>query len=297
MTKERTITLPSADDALEPGYNLSLGAILIETGRLSPEDLERIRQAQEEQGLEFGEAGIALGVLSPEDIQYALARQFNYPYLARESSLLSPELVAAFEPYGERAEALRALRSHIMLRWFTGEPGHRALVIVSPARGEGRSILAANLAIVFCQVGEKTLLVDADMRHPRQHELFQLDPSVGLSSVLSGRASWNAAIRQIPDLVDLWVLPAGPKPPNPQELLARGAFNQRIRELREDYDVIILDTPEAQGIADVHIVAAAAGAALVIAKKGMTSVTAVGNVAEALRQVGVNVLGSVLIDT
>jgi receptor protein-tyrosine kinase len=156
-------------------------------------------------------------------------------------------------------------------------------------------VLAANLAIVFCQVGEKTLLIDADMRHPRQHDLFQLDPSVGLSSVLSGRASWQDAIRHVPDLEDLWVLPAGPKPPNPQELLARGGFSKRIRELREDYDVIILDTPEAEGIADVHIVAAAAGAALVIAKKGETSVVALTHVAEALRQVGVNVLGSVLI--
>jgi receptor protein-tyrosine kinase len=294
MKTERTRNLTSSGYTREPGYDLTLGAILVETGRLSEDDVERIRDLQEDQGLEFGEAGIALGVLTQDDLQYALARQFNYPYLARESSLLSPELVAAFEPYGRRAEALRALRSHIMLRWFTGEPGHRALAVVSPSRGEGRSVLAANLAIVFCQVGEKTLLIDADMRHSRQHELFQMDPAVGLSSVLSGRATWGDAIRQVPDLMDLWILPAGPTPPNPQELLARGAFGKRIMELREDYDVIILDTPEAEGIADVHVIAAAAGAALVIAKKGSTSVTGISHMAEALRQVGVNILGSVL---
>lgn len=294
MTINISKNLPLTGNATAQGYGMPLMAILIEAGRLTAEEAARIQRLQRERGLKFGEAALESGILTVDDLQFALARQFDYPYVSKDSSILSRELIAAFDPYSEHVEALRALRSHLMLRWFTGAAEHKALAIVSPSRREGRSYLAANLAIVFSQLGERTLLIDADMRHPRQHRLFELDGTMGLSSVLAGQQSMSDAIRHIPDLVDLWVLPAGTTPPNPQELLARGEFNMRLRELSDEYDAIIVDTPEIEGIADVHLIASATSAALMIAQKGRTAISSVGIATDALRQVGVTIVGSVL---
>lgn len=296
MTINASKDLRPRGDLVGSGYGMPLAAILIESGRLTAEEAAQIQRLQRERGLQFGEAALASGMLTADDLQFALARQFDFPYLSKDSSLLSTELIAAFNPYCEEVEALRALRSHIMLRWFTGAPERKSLAIVSPSRHGGRSYLAANLAIVFSQLGERTLLIDADLRHPRQHELFQLDGEIGLSSVLAGQYHVTDCIRNIPDLLDLAVLPAGTTPPNPQELIARGALNMRIRELGEEYDAIIVDTPEIEGIADVHLIASATGAALMVAQKGRTSVSSVSLATAALRQVGVTVIGSVLMD-
>src|SRR6185295_31397 len=118
----------------------------------------------------------------------------------------------------------------------------QVLTIVGTERGEGRSHLAANLAVVFSQLGERTLLIDADMRHPRQHELFKLPNKSGLSSMLAGRTERNEAQR-IPAFLDLSVLPSGATPPNPVELLGRPVFTQMIEDYAGEYDVILLDTP------------------------------------------------------
>jgi len=199
----------------------SIGAILIDTGRLTPESAERILKLQKEQGLRFGDAAIQLGLLTETDIQRALSRQYDYPYLMPGDDRVSEEVVAAFKPFSPIVEQLRALRSQLMLRWIDAEAGHKTLAVVSAGRGEGRSFTAANLAVVFSQLGERTLLIDADLRNPRQHQLFNLENRIGLSSVLAGRAELPETIVRIPGLIDLSVLPAGATPPNPQELLSR----------------------------------------------------------------------------
>ena len=112
-----------------------------------------------------------------------------------------------------------------MLRWFDRAEERQVLTIVGAERGEGRSYLAANLAIVFSQLGERTLLVDADLREPRQHYLFHLENQIGFSTLLAGRSREEAIVR-IPDLAGLSVLPAGPTPPNPLELLNRLNFDE-----------------------------------------------------------------------
>ena len=105
---------------------------------------------------------------------------------------LSHELVAAYKPFSPVVEQLRALRSELMLRWFDEQPAHKAIAVMSEARGEGRSYIAANLAVVFSQLGGRTLLIDADLRKPSQHLLFGLENRIGLSTVLSGRAGSEA---------------------------------------------------------------------------------------------------------
>ena len=277
------------------GAGRPMGVILVEAGRLAEVDVERIVQFQRERGARFGEAGVALGLLTDDDVRFALSVQFGYPYLSRESTL-SRELVAAYEPSSRSVEQLRALRSQLMLRWFGIGSDRRGLAIVSASPMEGRSYIAANLAIVFSQLGERTLLIDADMRSPRQHHLFNLGRRVGLSDMLVGRAGPEAVV-SIPSLQDLSVLPAGAIPPNPQELLGRQEFSRLLQSLGQDFSVIIIDTPSAGECADAHTVAVRAGAALMVARQNKSSVPQISKFAQGLREFGVTLVGSVLNDS
>jgi receptor protein-tyrosine kinase len=280
-----------------PRANRSIGAILMDSGVLSPEDAERILLLQKEQGLRFGEAAVRLGLLTEADIQYALSRQFSYAYLRTvgDRKPLSDELVAAYHPFSPRVEELRAIRSQLMLRWFDKSEQRQVLSIVGTDRGEGRSALAANLAVVFSQLGERTLLIDGDLRNPRQHDLFLLQNKVGLSTVLSGRSRDEAIIR-ITDLTGLYVLPAGPTPPNPLELLSRLNFDEFLIHVRASFDVVIFDTPALTSGEDGAMIAVRTGAALAVARSGHTRVSAFNDMVQGLMHAGVAVVGSVLND-
>lgn len=271
-----------------------IGAILIDSGELTLEDAERILRVQKEQGLRFGDAAVKLGLLSQAHIQFALARQFDYPYLMKKrDSAISDELIAAYQPFTPQVEALRALRSQLMLRWYTDEEEHKALAIVSPGEKDGRSYLAANLAVVFSQLGERTLLIDADMRAPRQHELFGLNNAFGLSSILSQREEGDC-IQRIHSLVDLSILPAGPTPPNPQELLSRPTFDKLLQDVAREFDVTLIDTPATAQYADAQIVAQRAGGALILAHKHESLLKELADLNYNLKNLGIQVVGSVL---
>ena len=273
----------------------SIGVILIDSGRLTADNAERILRLQKAQGMRFGDAAIELGLLTEDDIRFALSSQFDYPYLPLGDNSLSHELVAAYKPSSPVVEQLRALRSQLMLRWFDAEAQRKALAIVSPGPGEGRSFIAANLAIVFSQLGERTLLIDADLRTPRQHELFKLGNNAGLSGLLAGRANADAVVR-VPSLLGLSILPAGAIPPNPQELLGRPAFIETLLTVSRDFDVVIIDTPAASAYADAQTIAVRAGAALMLARKNMSSLPDMALIANSLQQSGATLLGSVLND-
>jgi len=294
MEQGDVILAPAAAIALKRGDRL-MGAILIDAGRLKAEDAERVLRAQREQGLRFGDAAIKLGLVTQADIDFALSRQFDYPYLLRGQSAVSEEVVAAYAPFAPQVETMRALRSQLMLRWFDTDVAHKALAIVSAERKEGRSFIAANLAVVFSQLGEHTLLIDADMRNPRQHQLFGLDNRAGLSAVLSGRGGPNA-IQRIPSLLDLSVLPAGTQPPNPSELLGRPNFSQLLQELANEFDVILLDTPATAETADAQTVTMRAGCALIVVRKNATRMWRVRGVSDSVVQGNATVVGAVLND-
>ena len=279
-----------------PRVSRSLGGILIDSGLLKPEDAERVLLLQKEHNLRFGDAAIRLGLLSEADIQYALSRQFSYAYLRKapgDKKPVSDELVAAYEPFSPRVEQMRAIRSQLMLRWFDKADQRQVLTIVGTERGEGRSYLAANLAVVFSQLGERTLLVDADLRNPRQHELFFLENKVGFSTLLSGRSREESIVR-IPDLAGLCVLPAGPVPPNPLELLNRLNFDEFLIQAKSTFDVVIIDTPAMSSGEDAAMIAVRTGAALAIARNAETRVAAFTDLVQGLMNAGVSVVGSVL---
>ncbi len=277
----------------------TIGDILVATGRLSQEDAVRIVERQRKDQVQFGEAALALKVLSKDDIDFALSKQFDYSYLSDQDQSVSPELVAAYKPFSRVGENLRAVRSQLMLRWFNTDPARKVMAIVSPGNGEGRSFVAANLAIVFAQQGERTLLIDADMRSKperSQNSLFKLGKSAGLSAILANRAGLEVA-QLIPGLPGLAVLPAGATPPNPQELLGRPAFGDLLRVASQQFDVIIIDTPAGTEFADAEITAARAGAALLVARKNTSLVPQASQMARRLQDSGVALVGSVLNDT
>jgi chain length determinant protein tyrosine kinase EpsG len=271
-----------------------IGGILIDAGRLLPMDAERIVKLQREQNMRFGDAALLLDLLSPDDIEFALAQQFDYAYLPRLAaggSRLSRELVAAWKPQDKAVENLRALRSQLMLRWFENVDRH-ALAIVSPEASAGRSWLTANLAVVFSQLGERTLLIDADLRKPRQHTLFGLENGIGLSAVLAERNDYRC-IQRVPDLRSLSVLTAGATPPNPQELLGRASFARLLDAATESYDVILIDTPAALNSADAQMIAARAQGAIVVARNNVCTTKDLRQMSADLEQFGVQLVGSV----
>jgi protein-tyrosine kinase len=278
----------------------SLGAILVEEGKLSNKEIERVLDVQRREGCRFGEAAVRLGLVTEEEVRYALAKQYDFPHFSPPAITTgapiegpSRELVAAYAPFHPRTEEMRALRTQLLVRWYNRESGRNALVVTSPGRAEGRSYVAANLAIVFSQLGARTLLVDADLRNPRQHQVFHLPAGHGLSTVLSGRTDLNSTF-PVPGLQRLSVLPAGPLPPNPQELLSRPAFGALMSELQSLYDVVILDSPAATKYADVQSIVFRARDAIVVTRKDHTGVDAAGKVVETVTGTGARVVGTLI---
>lgn len=255
----------------------SIGAIIAETRNLSADQVERILNHQRTQGVRFGEAAIALGFASADDVMFALAQQFHYPYALGERRKASAELVSLNQPFGVQAESFRAIRSQLMMRLFNEAQPRRAIAVISPDVGDGKTFFASNLAVALAQLGGRTLLVDADLRGPRLHEVFGLDNKVGLSGILSGRAEAQV-IRQIDSVPSLFVLPVGATPPNPVELVERPAFGLLIRELVAKFDHVVVDTPAAQLGSDAAVIAARCCAALLVARRNSSRMQALASV-------------------
>jgi len=273
----------------------SMGEILIDLGRLETEDIDRIISRQREKGLYFGEAALELKLVDEEDILQALSIQFGYSYDRVEKSL-SKEMVMAYSPFGEQAEKFRSIRGQLLNNWL--QPEQKTLAIVSPESKAGRSYVAANLALAFSQCGHSTLLIDADMRAPRQHDIFNFTRRTGLSMLLAGRIKiedLDVLPDQISNFQHLSVLGCGAVPPNPAELLSKRTFPLILRELKKFYDVIIIDTPSATSYqSDIISIASVAGSALLVARRGHSKMEETKNLISTLSQADAKVVGAVL---
>ncbi|EHR70139.1 capsular exopolysaccharide biosynthesis protein [Burkholderiales bacterium JOSHI_001] len=253
----------------------SIGDIMGAAKNFSAEQVEKILEYQRSKGIRFGEAAVALGLATPDDVLHALAEQFHYPYSQNEGrSKQGRELVMLHQPFSHQAESFRAMRSQVMMRVFNGGEVRGALAVVSPDSGDGKTFFSANLGVALAQLGGRTLVVDADMRGPRMHEIFGVDNSSGLSGILSGRAE-NKVIRQVEGVPSLFVLPVGITPPNPVELVERPAFGLLMRELTNKFDHVVVDTPAAVYGADCGVIAGKCGAALVVARRNASQVHAI----------------------
>ena len=270
-----------------------IGRLLIQQGKISTEDVDRILTAQEKYGLQFGDAAVKLGLITEVDVRQVLALQFNYPYLQSDQAHYSSELVAAYQPFSPQVEALRALRSQLMLRWFN--ESNKALAIVTANSGEGGSYLAANLAVMFSQLGERTLLVDANMRDPRQQQIFNIKESRGLSDIIAGRAGLDA-VNQVEFFDELSVVTAGTIPPNPQELLNRASFTYFMNQAASQYDIVLVDTPPAMLSADAQATVARCGGALMVSRLNRTRISEITEVRNQIAVTGARVVGAVIND-
>jgi capsular exopolysaccharide synthesis family protein len=205
---------------------------------------------------------------------------------------VEPEVVCAVRPKSVEAEAYRGVRT--ALYFSTHGRGHQVVQVTSPGQGDGKSTLAANLAVCIAQSGKRVILIDCDFRRPRQHRTFRLaDPGPGFAAVITGDASLAGAAQRT-DIENLWVLPCGARPANPAELLTSPAFAEAVAEAKHDYDFVILDTPPLLAVSDPSVVAPRADGVLLVLRMTGRARPQAERAREQLAQLGANVLGVVV---
>jgi chain length determinant protein tyrosine kinase EpsG len=273
---------------------------MVEAGMLQEPAVERILAWARQEGLRFGEAAVRSRLATDEQVRRALAFQFDHAILDPTSSGASPELVAAFDAPAQVVADLRRLRTHVDAwsgRGLSGAGGPRrgrVLAVAGAGRGEGRTFVAANLAVSFSQIGRRTLLVDGDLSGGRIHELFGVDNRTGLSAMLAGRTA-PGAIRRVPGLPDLSIVTSGAAAPNATDLLSRPALETLLDAFRSRHELIVVDAPPAAAGADAELLARQADGVLLVARAGRSGFDAVRRFAGDLRAAGVSTLGPVLV--
>lgn len=297
------VTVPHATAALRvpadpTARKRPLGAIMVEAGILQEPAVERILAWAKQEGLRFGEAAVQSHLATEDQVRKALAFQFDHAVLDTEGSGVSRELVSAFESRHPVVADLRRLRSQIHARQSEARsvPGRiplQVVAIVGLGEGEGRTFVAANLAVTFSQMGHKTLLIDADLANGRIHSLFGFDNRTGFSAMLNGRIG-PGALRRVAGLRDLTVITSGARAPNPTDLLSRTSLEHLLSSFRRLYDIVIVDTPAAADAPDAELVARRAGACIVVARRDHAECAPLAKFTEDLRSAQVMVVGSVL---
>jgi capsular exopolysaccharide synthesis family protein len=189
------------------------------------------------------------------------------------------------------AEAFRGLRTNIL--FSNVEEGSRTLVVTSTGPSEGKTMVASNLAVGMAQAGQRVLLIDADMRRPRSHEVFSLKVDPGLSNLLVGAAKASEVVQRSA-VPGLWVLPAGKTPPNPAELIGSKRFAELLNSLKEHFDLIVIDTPPVMAVTDAAIAAHRAHGVLFVIAADQTSRHAAQQALDQLEHARARFVGAVL---
>jgi protein-tyrosine kinase len=203
----------------------------------------------------------------------------------------SLQLIIAHAPDHPRSEQIRRLRTDLLLQ-SAQTPRASMIVLLSPAGGEGRSQLAAELAIAFSQLGRRTLLVDADLRRPRQHELFGTDSGHGLAQTLAGGGA--PAMIRVDGLPYLSLVTAGSTVPNPSELLASKHAERLVGIWRHEFQFVVIDSPPVEAFSDGLIMAALAGRVLVVCRANISTHQSMKDMLRRLVSTQAHILGSVI---
>jgi protein-tyrosine kinase len=286
----RAATPSGANGATGAIHEDAIGAILRRTKGLNAEQVDKALLYQRENGGRVGQAFVALGLAEPGDIVWALSQQFHYPYAPFATARVNEELVVANDPFSEKVEAFRDLRTQLVMGALAPELPRAALAVVSANVGDGKSFVAANLAVAFSQLSGRTLLVDGDLRTPRLHHVFGIDGGSGLATLLSARVD-DHAIRTVPNLPNLFVLPVGVVPPNPTELIQRSSFPLLMKELLLKFDYVVVDTPAAEHGSDARVLAARCGAALAIGRRNHSHTVALKKLLGQMEKASVRIAG------
>jgi len=210
---------------------------------------------------------------------------------SRTDGKTTPVLVTALQPHSGISEAYRTLRTSILLSSAGQAP--QVVVFTSALPDDGKTITCVNTAVVMAKQGKRVLLIDADLRKAIVHKIFELQPELGLSNVLSGGATWRDAICSTAE-DNLFVLPSGPLPPHPSELLASVGMQNVIREARNAYDHILIDTPPILSVTDAVLLAVRADMVALVVRSGRTTQGAIRSARDLLLDVKAPLRGVVL---
>jgi capsular exopolysaccharide synthesis family protein len=261
----------------QPGRNLMLAALL---GGIAAV------------GLAFFVEYVDNKIKSPDEIRdrLGLACLGLIPVIPKKALPSSSPLINNGVPQNF-AEAFRAVRTNVL---FTAEDADiRSLVVTSTGPGEGKTLVASNLAAGLALAGQRVLLLDADMRRPRQHEVFGTTQEPGLSNYVAGAVKANDVIRKL-DVPGLWLLPAGDIPGNPAELLTSQRFKDLVQAFGRFFDWVIIDSPPVMAVTDASILAHSAGGVLFVVGAEITNVPVALRAVEQLEGAKARFLGAVL---
>jgi polysaccharide biosynthesis transport protein len=189
------------------------------------------------------------------------------------------------------AEAFRTIRTNVL--FSAADEGSRTIVVTSTGPGEGKTMVASNLAIGFAQAGQRVLLIDADMRRPRVHDVFGQKQEPGLSNLMVGNAKASDTVHKTA-VPGLWVLTAGHTPPNPAELLGSQRFREFLNSLKEHFDLILVDSPPVMAVTDAAITAHTASGVVFVVGAEMTSRHAARAAVEQLETSRAHFVGAIL---
>lgn len=254
------------------GGGLGLRAELADRGFRSPADIRR------RLGLPVLGHVPVIRTADPPEVQPAAA--------------LDPVLAVYLRPKSAEAEAIRGIRTQLL--FSTRNKDHQVIQVTSPNAGDGKSTLAANLALALASADKRVVLVDCDFRKPRVHKLFALEnPDVGLASVVADQSDLGGAVHGC-EIDNLTLLPCGPRPSNPAELLTSPKFQEILGELRASYDFVILDTPPVLAVSDPAAVAPRADGVILVFRMTADAGPNAERAKEELAAVSARVLGVVV---
>ena len=215
---------------------------------------------------------------------------------SNESLRNGVQLITAVHPKSPISEQFRTLRTNI--NFMAIDHPIKTLALTSASMSEGKSTVTDNLAVVWAQNGQRVLLVDADLRRPTIHQTFEIDNHRGLTSVLTSRTK-TVDLNEIvqPSGIDnLSLLPSGPTPPNPAELLSSQRMKDFLKAVSERYDMVIVDVPPMLEVTDTQVIAHNLDAVVLVVKQGQTQKMGAKRAVELLKIAHANLLGYVMND-
>lgn len=196
------------------------------------------------------------------------------------------------DPKSVVSEAFRSLRTNI--QYANIDKNIKAILLTSTIQREGKSMVSSNLAYSMAESGKKTLIIDCDMRKPRIHKVFSISNIEGLTNILMDEAINSEVIHKMAGSENLYILPSGPIPPNPAELLGSNKMKDFIGKLRETFDMVIIDSPPLALVTDAAIISTIVDGTILIVEAGDTKIDAVKHSKEVLDKLGSKILGVVL---
>jgi protein-tyrosine kinase len=207
------------------------------------------------------------------------------------SQSLNRSLISVTNPKSPISEQYRTIRTNI--QFSTVDKDIRSIMVTSSGPGEGKSTTTANVAVVFAQQGKKVLLIDGDLRKPTVHYTFRLNNHIGLTNVLTKQVSLEKSVRET-EQENLFILPSGPIPPNPAELLGSRSMEEFLAIAYEQYDIVIFDTPPVLAVTDGQILANICDGVVMVVSSGKTENEAAIKAKELLTNANAKILGVVL---